>query len=62
MVIDILLYISTYSEKKKGLGTLRYSKSKKKKRRKNDGYFSKTTFETIETSYIYLLYISFSAQ
>ena len=62
MVIDILLYISTYSEKKKGLGTLRYSKSKKKKRRKNDWYFSKTTFETIETSYIYLLYISFSAQ
>ena len=34
MVIDILLYISTYSEKKKGLGTLRYSKSKKKNKEK----------------------------
>ena len=46
MVIDILLYIITHSEKSKRLGTLRYSKSKKKKR-KNDGYFSKTKFETI---------------
>ena len=34
MVIDILLYITTHSEKSKRLGTLRYSKSKKKKKEK----------------------------
>lgn len=62
MVIDILLYISTYSEKKKGLGTLRYSKSKKKKEGKMMGISARQHLrQSKHHIYIFIVYFILSS-
>lgn len=61
MVIDILLYISTYSEKKKGLGTLRYSKSKKKKKEKWWVFQQDNIWDNQNIIYIFIVYFILSS-